>query len=352
MDTKKYERLTLVERTIIESLLRSGHKKAFIAERLGRSRSTISREVNKWGKRPVDYEAKLAHWYAEDDYANKHNKDKISSYPKLKRYIYRMLKERWSPEQIAGRIKLEYPHDMTMRISHEAIYLYIYRQPQGKENKRLIALLNYHKSRRRRSKKSSRAKGRIKEAVSIDLRPPHIDQRVQSGHWEGDLMIGANQASAIGTLVERKTRYTYIIKMKDRKTETVTSNFRDQLHQLDPALRRTLTYDNGFEMTNHKWLTQQTGMDIYFAHPYSSWERGTNENTNGLIRRFLPKKTDFNSVSWRTLNYIQRQLNNRPRKVLNYLTPNEALQKEIENLNNNNHSVNVRQQLASSCSGH
>ena len=339
MDKRKYERLTLVERTIIESLLKSGNKKSFIADRLRRSPSTISREVNKWGKKPGSYDAKLAQWYADDDYANKHNKDKMETYPKLKRYVYRMLKERWSPEQIAGRIKLDYPQDNTMRISHEAIYLHIYRQPQGKENKRLIALLTYHKSRRRGSKNQKRAKGKIKDAISIDLRPAHIAERSQSGHWEGDLMIGANQASAIGTLVERKTRYTYIIKMKDRKTETVTTNFRDHLHLLDPSLRRTLTYDNGFEMTNHKWLSEQTGIAIFFAHPYSSWERGTNENTNGLIRRFLPKKTDFNAVSWRTLNCIQNKLNNRPRKVLNYQTPNEALQLENQNINNNNNRV-------------
>ena len=226
-----------------------------------------------------------------------------------------------------------------MRISHEAIYLYIYRQPQGKENKRLIALLTYHKSRRRSSKQNNRAKGMIKDAVSIDLRPALVAQRSQPGHWEGDLMIGANQASAIGTLVERKTRFTYLIKMKDRKSETVTTNFRNQLDLLDPSLRRTLTYDNGFEMTNHKWLTEQTGMAIYFAHPYSSWERGTNENTNGLIRRFLPKKTDFNSVPWRTLSSIQSKLNNRPRKVLNYQTPNEALQLEKQKIINNNNRV-------------
>lgn len=338
MDEKKYERLTLVERTIIGTLLRSGHKKSVIAERLGRTRSTISREVNKWGKDPKDYDAKLAQWYAEDDYTNKHNKDKLSTYPRLKKYVYKMLKERWSPEQIAGRIKLDYPDDPTMRISHEAIYLYIYRQPQGKENKRLIALLTYHKSRRRSSKQNNRAKGKIKDAVSIDLRPAHVSERSQSGHWEGDLMIGANQASAIGTLVERKTRYTYIIKMKDRRSETVTTNFRDHLDHLNPSLKRTLTYDNGFEMTNHKWLSEQTGMAIYFAHPYSSWERGTNENTNGLIRRFLPKKTDFNSVSWRTLNYIQDKLNNRPRKVLHYRTPTEALELEKQIINSNNHN--------------
>lgn len=250
-----------------------------------------------------------------------------------------MLEKKLSPEQIAGRIKIKYPGDKIMSISHEAVYMHIYRQPQGKENKRLIALLTYHKSRRRSSKQVNRSKGKIKGAVSIDLRPLHIQDRTQAGHWEGDLMIGANQASAIATLVERKTRFTYIIKLNDRKSETVTMAFKNYLNKLDATLKRTMTYDNGFEMANHQWLTEQTGTDIYFAHPYSSWERGTNENTNGLIRRFLPKGTDFNLVPESELKSIQNQLNNRPRKILMYRTPAEAL--ALEKMNNQNQSVNV-----------
>ena len=330
MEKKKYRRLTYQERIIIETLLNQGKTKADIAKKLKRARSTIGREVNKWGNKPDSYDDSLAHWCAVDDYENKRNKDKISAYPKLKSYVYKMLEKKLSPEQIAGRIKIKYPGDKIMSISHEAIYMHIYRQPQGKENKRLIALLTYHKSRRRSSKQVNRSKGKIKGAVSIDLRPLHIQDRTQAGHWEGDLMIGANQASAIATLVERKTRFTYIIKLNDRKSETVTSAFKIYLNKLDATLKRTMTYDNGFEMANHQWLTQQTGTDIYFAHPYSSWERGTNENTNGLIRRFLPKKTDFNTVSKRELKSIQHKLNNRPRKVLQYQTPAEALRKEIK----------------------
>lgn len=330
MDKKKYRRLTYQERIVIETLLNQGKKKADIAKKIKRTRSTISREVNKWGDKPGAYDASLAHWCADNDYENKRYKDKISTYPKLKSYVYKMLENKLSPEQIAGRIKVKYPGDKIMSISHEAIYMHIYRQPQGKENKRLIALLTYHKSRRRSSKQFNRSKGKIKGAISIDLRPIHIQDRTQAGHWEGDLMIGANQASAIATLVERKTRFTYIIKLNDRKSETVTMAFKNCLNKLDTTLKRTMTYDNGFEMANHQWLTQQTGTDIYFAHPYSSWERGTNENTNGLIRRFLPKKTDFNLISKQELKSIQDKLNNRPRKVLQYQTPNEALLNEIK----------------------
>lgn len=226
MDKKKYRRLTYQERIIIETLLNQGKKKADIAKKIKRTRSTISREVNKWGNKPGSYDGSLAHWCADNDYEKKRCKDKISTYPKLKSYVYRMLENKLSPEQIAGRIKIKYPGDKIMSISHEAIYMHIYRQPQGKENKRLIALLTYHKSRRRSSKLFNRSKGKIKGAISIDLRPQHIQDRTQAGHWEGDLMIGANQASAIATLVERKTRFTYIIKLNDRKSETVTMAFK------------------------------------------------------------------------------------------------------------------------------
>ena len=319
------------ERVVIETMLGQGQSRAAIAERLDRKRSTISREVNKWISCGGKYEASLADWCARDDFKNKHNKDKISSHPKLKKYIYAGLKKGWSPQQIAGRIKIDFPDDKIMTISHEAIYLYIYQHPQAQENKRLIALLTYHKSRRRSSRRNHRAKGRIKFGISIDLRPPHIADRMQAGHWEGDLMIGANQGSAIATMVERKTRFTYIIKLKDRKSETVTTGFMTQLNMFERHLKRTMTYDNGFEMANHQWLTEQTGTDIYFAHPYSSWERGTNENTNGLIRRFLPKKTNFNKVRESKLNTIETLLNNRPRKILGYQTPAEALAYEIKN---------------------
>jgi len=169
---------------------------------------------------------------------------------------------------------------------------------------------------------------RIIDAVSIDQRPKHIELREEVGHWEGDLVIGAKYASAIGTLVERKTRYTYIVKLKDRKSETVTTAFGKPLNKMDSQFRKTMTYDNGMEMANHKSFTQNTGMPVFFAHPFSSWERGTNENTNGLIRRYLPKKTDFNKVKESELKIIQDKLNNRPRKILGFYTPNEMIQKE------------------------
>jgi len=328
MKALDYTRLTFEERVIIETLLREKRSKAFIAERLNRSRSTVCREINQWVRKPTDiYKAKLAHWYAQDSRCRR-SKDKISLNKKLRWYVYRGLLSEWSPEQIAGRIKKDYPKDPIMTISHEAIYLHIYNHRQASINKKLIALLPYHKHNRK--KRGSPVKTyHIKDRVSIDKRPLYIEKRKQVGHWEGDLMIGLKQASFIGTLVERKTRFTYIMKLPDKKTSTVTKQFAIQFKKLHPNCRRTLTYDNGIEMANHKWLAKKTGMRVYFAHPYSSWERGTNENTNGLIRRFLPKRSDFNKVSEEKLKFIQDNLNNRPRKVLNYDTPNEALEKEL-----------------------
>jgi len=332
METQNYHRLSFKERVVIETLLGEHKSPAFIATQLGRNRSTISREINKWiSSHPSSrkkafnvYKADLAHWCAQDDYFNKRNLDKISQNARLRIYVYRGLLNKWSPEQIAGRIKEDYPLDPVMRISYEAIYMFIYKHRQAKTNKKLIALLPYSKPVRRKYKGSANRK-KIKDAVSIDERPAHIELRREIGHWEGDTMIGIKQASSIGTMVERKTRFVRIVKLKDRKSETATHAFKKQVEHMDPIFRKTLTYDNGSEMANHKWFTQHTGMQVYFAHPYSAWERGTNENTNGLIRRFLPKQTDFNLVPETELKNIEDKLNNRPRKILGFKTPLEMI---------------------------
>lgn len=329
MEAKKYRRLSFQERVIIETLLCEKRTKSFISNHLKRSRSTITREINTWVKRPSDkYDAKLADWFAKDDYLNKRNRDKIGTFRKLRFYVYKGLLEGWSPEQISGRISDKYPNDPIMSISHEAIYMHIYSHPQASLNLKLISLLTYHKSRRRSVKGTKKRMIRIKNQISIDQRPKYIEERKEIGHWEGDLMIGVKQNSAIGTLVERKSRYTKIVKLKDRRSETVRKCFAKELNKLSAKYRKTLTYDNGIEMAQHELLTEQTGMQVYFAHPYSSWERGTNENTNGLIRRYFPKGTDFNKVEKYQLKLVQDKLNNRPRKVLGYKTPSEVMAME------------------------
>ena len=333
MEVKKHRRLTLKERVQIETLLNENRSKAYIAKQLNRSRSTITREVNKLvGNTNDKYDAYLAHWCAKDDYLNKRNLDKISTYKPLKHFVYKGLLSQWTPEQISGRIKELYPNNPIMTISHEAIYKHIYTRPQASLNKKLIKLLVRKKTRRRPPKKRRGTGSKIINQVSIDLRPKHIELRKEVGHWEGDLVIGKGQKSAIGTIVEHKSRYTLIIKLSSRKSDEVAKMFSQKLNQLNSIFKKSMTYDNGIEMARHEKITQNTGMKIYFAHPYSSWERGTNENTNGLIRRYLPKGTDFNQIDEKLLMKIQEKLNNRPRKIIGYKTPQEIMDSELKNV--------------------
>jgi IS30 family transposase len=337
----KLQRLRLEERVVIQTLLIEKKSIAYIAQQLGRNRSSIHREVKKWVSKPADkYNAKLAHFMAKDDYLNKRNLDKINSNSRLREFIYSRLKDNNSPEQIAGRLKDLFPDDPVMSISHEAIYQHIYRKRQSKLGKYLISLLPYSHSKRRQNRKAGKNKNRIKDVQRISLRPDHVELRKEVGHWESDLVIGRGQKSAIATIVERKTRFVYIIPIKSRHTKTVTKAIAVTMQNLNPDLKKTMTHDNGTEMANHKWLTEKTGIQIYFANPYSSWERGTNENTNGLIRRFFPKGTDFSRISKSQLLYAQNNLNNRPRKVLGYKTPNEMMELEIANAEYQNFTLN------------
>jgi IS30 family transposase len=331
----KLNRLTLSERVVIQTLLGENKNYTYIAKQLDRNVSSISREVKKWVKKPTDkYNAELAQFCAKEEYLNKRNLDKINTYFSLKVFVYKGLLNDFSPEQIAGSIKDIYPNDPIMSISHEAIYQHIYRHRQSRIARKLIALLPYNHSRRRKHRKYGTKRVRIPDALSIEHRPAHVQNRLEVGHWEGDQIVGLGHKSAIATMVERKTRYTYIIFLKDRTSETMTKAIADTLNNLFTALRKTMTYDNGMEMANHKWLTENTGMDIYFANPYSPWERGTNENTNGLIRRYFPKKTDFNNVTEEQLKIVQDKLNKRPRKVLGYKTPEYMLELEISKIKN------------------
>lgn len=328
----KYTRLSLQERVRIETLLKEGKSKSYIAEQLVRNRSTVTKELKLWTRNPSDiYKADLAHWYALEVNRNKRAPDKINANPRLKIFVYRNLLEGTSPELLAGRLKLLHPNDPKMSICYESVYKHIYRHRQTTLGRKLIKLLPYHHHKRKQNRKSGKNRVRIKDQVSIDQRPEHIQTRQEAGHIEGDLMIGVGQKSAIATLVDRKTRCVVMLKIPNRRSRTVTREFARRLLKYPKFLRKTMTYDNGLEMANHKWLTKMTGMDIYFAHPYSSWERGTNENTNGLIRRFLPKGTDFNKISAERLQEIENNLNNRPRKVLGFRTPNEMRELEILN---------------------
>jgi len=333
METKKYTRLTFSERIIIETLLKEKKSKSYISKKLGRSRSTITNEVNRWSDSRFFYRAKLANEYARYLNVTKRNKDKITLNNALKIQVYKGLLRYMSPELISGRLKILYPDDPTMNISYESIYRHIYAHPQSTINRKLIKLLVRHKPKRRKVRKIDRHSSKIVDGISIESRPVEVELREEVGHWEGDLLIGAKQNSCIGSIVERKSRYTFLLKLENKKSKTVCNAFAKRLNKLPLLFKKSMTYDNGTEMAEHKLITKQTGMNIYFAHPYSSWERGTNENTNGLVRRFYPKKTDFNTVSETDLAILQERLNNRPRKVLGYYTAKEIFQFELKKSN-------------------
>lgn len=224
---------------------------------------------------------------------------------------------------------MEYPYDEDMRISPEAIYQYIYVLPRGSLRQTLIRSLRQERKYRRkqndRKGTTAEMRGKIADMLSIEERPKEVAGRTIPGHWEGDLILGKHKRTALGTLVERTTRYTLLVPLgKNKDAQSVRKAYARVLRSVPTELVKTLTYDQGKEMSEHKTFTIDTGITVYFAHPASPWERGTNENTNGLIRQYFPKGTEFDKVSTREIKRVQRQLNDRPRAILNYLKPNEV----------------------------
>lgn len=326
----KYRRLNLGEREEISRRLAIGRSICQIAKDLGRHKSTLSREVHQAGMNRWKYRATRAHKRSLK-YARRRRggKYKLLSNLRLWTFIEALLRKRWSPEQIVNRIHKEYPLDETMRISPEAIYSYLYVVPKGKLKKELLACLRRnHKRRYKQGIRNRPSCGRPKDMILIDKRPKTIEDRLIPGHWEGDLIYGKSCQSMLGTLVERKTRFLMLVPLKTKHSQEVRKSFARKVKRLPEQLRRTLTYDQGAEMTQHKLFTRQTRMKVYFAHPQSPWERGTNENTNGLIRQFFPKGVDFSKVSSQEIRRVEYLLNDRPRKVLNWDKPCEAF-KEV-----------------------
>ncbi|MBL7886511.1 MAG: IS30 family transposase, partial [Flavobacterium sp.] len=248
-------------------------------------------------------------------------KSKIESNPKLKNFVYSHLEKHWSPQQISDALKLFYPFDPTMQISHESIYYHIYIQPKKELEKLLISQLRQKRNYRGNQQRGDGKRITIKDPIRIDERPNEVDSREIPGHWEGDLIIGKNHQSAIGTLVERTSRFLIIVPLKKRDATSVRKAFEKAFKNIPKHLKLSLTYDNGAEMAQHGIFTKNTKIKVYFAHPYSPWERPTNENTNGLIRDYFPKGTDFNLLSKKQLLEVQNQLNQRPRKTLEHESP-------------------------------
>lgn len=319
-----YQRLTLYERVQIEKYLTKGLSKAEIARKLKRNRSTVTNEINRWGP-PRHYNSGLADWYALEE-RTKPKAKKFERHPVLQQLVIKLLKKRWSPEQITLWLGKHFPKSYQMNASHESIYTFIYILCRGELRKELISYLRQSKGRRYQKRANAR-RSRIPDRVCIDQRDPAVEDRAVPGHWESDLIIGVGHKSAIGTIVERTTRFLIIVPLKGRTATEVRKAFARELRKLPQHVRLSMTHDNGLEMAQHKLFSAKTNMVVYFAHPYSSWERGTNENTNGLIRDFFPKDTDFNAVSRYKLKKVQDLLNQRPRKVLGGETPQEAMQK-------------------------
>jgi len=318
-----YKQLNLYEREELSRGLSQGLSLRQIANLLKRSASTISRELKRNLNNPENYRASYAQIRASQLSHKARRKIKLKNNKRLLRFIVKQLYKRWSPQQIAKKLRILYPNDMSMNISHESIYTYLYVYPKGQLKKELSALL------RRQHKKRCERKDRIQSCpiqnyISIDQRPPEVDSRKIAGHWEGDLIMGSLNKSAIGTLVERTTRRVFICKLEKKDAKSVREAFEKKFKKLPTHMKRSLTYDQGQEMAQHKEFSQRTRIQVYFAHPHSPWQRGTSENTNMLIRDFFPKGTDFSKVTARELTRVQSLLNERPRKTLNWRTPDEV----------------------------
>ena len=326
----KYKRLTASEREEISRMLAQKCSFQSIAKTLDRSVSTISREVGAGSCNQYTYRAGKAQTRAvRNSSKRKAGKHVLNDNVRLKRYVYRKLRQKWSPAQIAEILKMDYPTDMTMRISPESIYTYLYVLPRGTLKKELLACLRQNRKHRHKQRRGAVVKRDLEDMLSIEERPKEVEARIIPGHWEGDLIVGKSNRSALGTLVERTTRTTILIPIKNRKAETVAKAFAKAVKKLPQQMKLTMTYDQGREMASHKLFTNITGVKVYFAHPRSPWERGTNENTNGLIRQYFPKGTEFNKVSRYEVKRAQNQLNGRPRKTLGYHTPYEVFNQLI-----------------------
>lgn len=314
--------LTLLEREEISRGIVCDLSVRAIATHLGRSPSTISREINRNGglKRYRASQADQAAW----DRAHRPKPCKLATHPALRRIVARKLRCNWSPEQIAGWLKRENPNDEHHTVSHETIYRSLFVQARGVLKKELQLYLRTHRAIRR-SKNASLKRdgtGQIKNMISIRERPASVEDRAVPGHWEGDL-LGGSKNSYIATLVERHTRYVMLAKVKNKDTESVVSALIKQAKKLPDELYKSLTWDRGKELADHQRFTLETDIDVYFCDPRSPWQRGSNENTNRLLRQYLPQGTDLSLHSQARLNAIARQLNERPRKTLGFETPAE-----------------------------
>jgi IS30 family transposase len=320
--------LTAVEREDISRGLACGSSIREIAKGLERAASTVSREVARHGGRPL-YRASDADQRAWNS-TLRPKRCLLAIHVKLRKVVASKLILDWSPEQISGWLKIQYRNDQSMRISHETIYRSLFIQARGVLKKELIGHLR-SKRRIRRSQHArifNDSRGQIADAVSIRERPAEIEDRAVPGHWEGDLIAGT-QNSHIAALVERHSRFTALVKVRSKDAAAVVSALSRQIRRLPTSLRRSLTWDRGLEMAKHKNFTVATNVKVYFCDPHSPWQRGTNENTNRLLRQYLPKRTDLSGYTQPQLDKIALRLNQRPRKTLGFQTPASKLRATV-----------------------
>lgn len=341
LDEPTGARLSFGDREEIMTLNAAGWGVREIARRLGRSASTISRELRRrerFGRGPRGprgYRASAAQADAEKK-ALRPKPAKLATSLPLRKEVKSRLERNHSPEQIAARLRHDFPDDAEMWVSHETIYQSLYVQSRGGLRRELTRHLRTGRSLRKPRRKNDERRGRIKDMVSISERPPGIADRAVIGHWEGDLIIGSTASnSAIGTLVERKTGFTMLLHLPDAHTAlAVQEAMVAKMADLPRILRQTLTWDQGKEMANHAQIAAALDLNIYFAHPHSPWERGSNENTNGLLRQYFPKNTDLSVHGEGILDYVAAELNNRPRKRHAFRTPAEMLDKLLSDPSN------------------
>ena len=316
-------RLSLTDRIEIHACLREGATFTTIGKQIGFSTATVSREVG--GKAGRGKYRPAASHQAAIDAARRPKERKLAVNKALCSKVISGLEALLSPEQIAGRLVIDFPDDESMRVSHETIYQSIYVQGRGELRRELSRCLRSGRAQRQPRHRMER-RGRIPDMVSISERPAEVDDRSVPGHWEGDLILGRKNLSAIGTLVERSARYVMLLHLPAKHGAIeVRDAMAASMATLPDLMRRSVTWDQGSEMAQHRAFTISTGIDVYFCDPHSPWQRGSNENTNGLLRQYFPKSTDLSTCTAADLRAAADSLNNRPRKTLGWATPNEVL---------------------------
>jgi IS30 family transposase len=316
-----YEQLQPEDRMTIASMSQQGCTMRAIGRMLQRSASTISREIERNSAPGQAYGSHVAQQSCHARRRAAKPAAKLASDSVLWGAVLSMLDWKWSPQQIAAMLKRVYPNESTRHVSHETIYTAIYALARGELRRQLIACLRFGKGTRLPRSRGTDRRGQIPDMVSIHVRPPEIEDRVMPGHWEGDFIKGAGNKSSVGVLVERSSRLVLLAKMDDATAASALAGFSAKLNSIAAPMRHSFTYDQGKEMANHAELERQTGVKVYFCDPHSPWQRGTCENTNGLLRQYLPKGTDLSVFSQEELDGIADSMNTRPRATHNFNTP-------------------------------